>query len=70
MNIPIDNLRDRLEKLPRNKEIIAFCYAGLRGYIANRILRQNGFKCKNLSGGYKVWKMYNQPMENKTSGKI
>jgi NADPH-dependent 2,4-dienoyl-CoA reductase/sulfur reductase-like enzyme/rhodanese-related sulfurtransferase len=62
MNIPIDNLRDHLEKLPRNKEIIAFCYAGLRGYIANRILRQNGFKCKNLSGGYKVWKMHNQPM--------
>ena len=55
INIPIDELRNRLGELPKNKEIIAFCQVGLRGYLACRILSQNGFNCRNLSGGYKTW---------------
>ena len=55
LNIPLDDLRDRLGQLPPDKEIIAFCAVGLRGYVACRILSQNGFRCRNLSGGYKTF---------------
>ena len=48
---------DRLSELPKNKEILAFCQVGLRGYVACRILTQNGFACRNLSGGYKTFRM-------------
>lgn len=53
LNIPVDNLRKRLQELDKNKEIIEYCQVGLRGYIASRILSQNGFKVKNVTGGYK-----------------
>ena len=53
INIPVDSLRDRLNELDKTKEIIAYCQVGLRGYIASRILSQNGFKVKNITGGYK-----------------
>jgi NADPH-dependent 2,4-dienoyl-CoA reductase/sulfur reductase-like enzyme/peroxiredoxin family protein/rhodanese-related sulfurtransferase/TusA-related sulfurtransferase len=56
INIPVDELRSRLDKLPKNKELLVFCQVGLRGYIACRILTQNGFNCRNLSGGYKTYK--------------
>ncbi|MCY9657158.1 FAD-dependent oxidoreductase [Paenibacillus chondroitinus] len=55
INIPVDELRDRLHELDRNKEIWVFCQVGLRGYTASRILAQKGFKVKNLSGGYKTY---------------
>lgn len=56
VNIPLDNLRERLSELPRDKEIIIFCQVGLRGYLACRILMQNGFtNVRNLSGGYKTY---------------
>jgi NADPH-dependent 2,4-dienoyl-CoA reductase/sulfur reductase-like enzyme/peroxiredoxin family protein/rhodanese-related sulfurtransferase/TusA-related sulfurtransferase len=55
-NIPVDELRTRLAELPKDKEILAFCQVGLRGYLACRILSQNGFKCRNLTGGYKTYK--------------
>ncbi len=55
VNIPIDELRGRLGELPRDKEILAFCQVGLRGYLACRILSQNGFACRNLTGGYKTF---------------
>jgi NADPH-dependent 2,4-dienoyl-CoA reductase/sulfur reductase-like enzyme/peroxiredoxin family protein/rhodanese-related sulfurtransferase/TusA-related sulfurtransferase len=54
-NIPLDDLRSRLAELPRDQEILAFCQVGLRGYLACRILSQNGFACRNLSGGYKTY---------------
>ncbi len=57
VNIPIDSLRARLAELPRDKELLVFCQAGLRGYIACRILKQKGFACRNLSGGYKTYCM-------------
>ena len=54
-NIPIDELRDRLEELSRNKELLVFCQTGVRSYLAARILSQHGFKCRNLTGGYKTY---------------
>lgn len=55
VNIPLDALRANLERLDRSKEIYAYCQVGLRGYIAEQILRQNGFRVKNLSGGYRLY---------------
>ncbi|MHC5001037.1 MAG: FAD-dependent oxidoreductase [Planctomycetota bacterium] len=55
VNIPVDDLRNRLNELPKDKELLAFCQVGLRGYLATRILLQNGFNCRNLSGGYKTF---------------
>jgi len=56
IHIPVDDLRTRLGELPKDKEILAFCQVGLRGYLACRILSQNGFTCRNLSGGYKTYR--------------
>ena len=53
INIPVDSLRDRLGEIDKSKEVLAYCQVGLRGYVAARILTQNGFKVKNLTGGYK-----------------
>ena len=55
VNIPVDVLRQRLSEVPKDKEIHIFCAVGLRGYIAQCILRQNGYKTKNLSGGYRLY---------------
>ncbi len=52
LHIPVDTLRERLPELDRGKMYLVFCAAGLRAYIGYRILVQNGFKAKNLSGGY------------------
>ncbi len=56
VNINIDDLRDHLSGLNKEKEYIAYCQVGLRGYLACRVLTQNGFKCRNLSGGYQTYK--------------
>ncbi len=55
INIPVDDLRTRLDELDKNKTYILYCAIGLRGYIAWRILRLKGFKAKNLSGGFLVY---------------
>lgn len=56
LNIPVDLLRSRMSELPSDKRIIIYCAVGLRGYIAYRILTQNGFSnVYNLSGGYKTY---------------
>lgn len=56
INIPVNQLRDRISELDKNKEIVIYCAVGLRGYIAARILRQYGFNnVKNLSGGYTTY---------------
>lgn len=51
LNIPLGQLRQRLEELPRDREIHVFCRSGQRAYYATRILLQHGFKAKNISGG-------------------
>lgn len=60
VNIPLDELRNRLSEVPHNKKIILYCAVGLRGYLASRILSQNGFtQVYNLSGGYKIYSATN-----------
>ena len=51
LNIPIGQLRARLGELPRDREIHVICRSGQRAYLATRILLQNGFKARNISGG-------------------
>jgi len=55
VHIPLDELRDRLDELPRDKELLVFCQVGLRGYLACRVLSQRGFRCRNLTGGIKTY---------------
>ena len=55
ININVDDLRANLEKLDKNKTYAIYCQVGLRGYLANRIMRNNGFKAVNLNGGYNLW---------------
>jgi NADPH-dependent 2,4-dienoyl-CoA reductase/sulfur reductase-like enzyme/rhodanese-related sulfurtransferase len=55
---PLDELRDRLEDLPKDKELLIFCQAGLRGYVAARMLEQHGFQVRNLAGGYRRYAMW------------
>lgn len=55
VNIPLDVLRDHLDELPKDSPISVACMVGLRGYIATRILRQNGFDAIDLSGGYRAY---------------
>lgn len=57
VNIPLDELRSKLNELPKDKTIYVFCQIGLRGYLAARILMQKGYTAKNLSGGLKTYKM-------------
>ncbi|MDF7800973.1 FAD-dependent oxidoreductase [Pontiellaceae bacterium B1224] len=71
-NIPLGQLREKLADLSKDREYLIFCQVGLRGYLACRILNQNGFKCRNLTGGYKTYMMVtaNQPdiiPENETT---
>ncbi len=54
VNIPVDSLRERLNDLDKNKTIVEYCQVGLRGYIADRILSQNGFNVLNVTGGYRT----------------
>ena len=56
INIPVDELRENIDKLDKNKEILVYCKTGVRSYIACRILIQNGFKVKNIMGGYNLYK--------------
>ncbi|MFZ2961260.1 MAG: DsrE/DsrF/DrsH-like family protein [Candidatus Ozemobacteraceae bacterium] len=62
MHIPVDELRGRVSEIPSEKEVLIYCQAGLRGYVAQRILSQKGFKCRNLIGGYKTWAMFHEEL--------
>ena len=56
LNIPLDDLRERLDEIPKDKPVYIYCAIGLRGYLASQILIQRGFSnVKNLSGGYKTY---------------
>src|ERR1035437_5791677 len=60
VNIPLDELRINLKKIPSDKSIYVFCEVGQRAYLAQQILNQSGFnKVFNLSGGYYSWKNCN-----------
>lgn len=63
VNIPLDELRERLSELDRGKSVYVNCFSGLRSYIACRILTQDGFDCRNLSGGYRFYAYVAQDQE-------
>jgi NADPH-dependent 2,4-dienoyl-CoA reductase/sulfur reductase-like enzyme/rhodanese-related sulfurtransferase len=56
INVPLDSLRGRVGELDKSKPIYVICHSGLRGYVAARILSQNGFEAYNLSGGYRLYR--------------
>ena len=55
INIPVDELRDRLAEIDKSKPVYVICQSGLRSYIACRILAGNGYDCYNFSGGYRFY---------------
>lgn len=57
INIPVDDLRERLSEIPKDKPLYVMCQSGLRSYISCRILSQNGYDCYNFSGGYRFYDM-------------
>ena len=64
VNLPVDDLRERLWEVPVGKPVYVICQSGLRSYIACRILAQQGFKCYNLSGG---WRLYEAVVRDRTA---
>ena len=68
ININVDELRKRLDEVPRGKKLVVFCRSGHRSYFASRILMQNGFnEVYNLSGGYMTYKNANQQQGNENA---
>ncbi|PHA69679.1 CoA-disulfide reductase [Bacillus toyonensis] len=55
INIPLDELRDRLDEVPVDKDIYITCQLGMRGYVAARMLMEKGYKVKNVDGGFKLY---------------
>jgi len=58
VNIPIDELRSRLDELPTGRRIATYCQVGQRGYLATRVLLQAGYDVVNVSGGYKTFQLF------------
>ncbi len=57
INIPVDELRERLNELSTEQPVVVYCQVGQRGYLATRILKQSGYEVRNYSGGYKTYKL-------------
>lgn len=55
LHIPIDELRERINEIPKDKLLYIYCQSGLRSYLACRILLQKGYRCKNITGGYGLY---------------
>jgi peroxiredoxin family protein/TusA-related sulfurtransferase/rhodanese-related sulfurtransferase len=66
IQIPLNQLRVRLNELPKDQTIYVYCQVGARGYNAARILMQEGFEVKNLDGGYKTYKNSKYQLRNIT----
>lgn len=63
VNIPLDDLRERIAEVPRERPIVIFCAVGLRGYLAQQILVARGFEnVRNLSGGFKLYEAATTPV--------
>ena len=63
INIPLDELRERLDEIPKDIPIYVHCHSGLRSYLACRILTGNGYDCYNLAGG---WRLYESVINERT----
>ena len=69
VNIPLGTLRNRLGELDKARPVVVHCQVGLRGYLAERILRQSGFTAYNLSGGWLTWKAFHPDQPPSGRGK-
>ncbi|RLS56053.1 MAG: CoA-disulfide reductase [Planctomycetota bacterium] len=58
VNIPVDELRDRLAELSRDRDLAVYCQVGQRGYLATRILLQSGYRVRNIGGGYRTYLLW------------
>ena len=71
LEISLGTLRNNLDKIPKDKILVTTCKLGLRGYLAECYLREQGFDVRNLSGGYMVWKLfYRDEITVPTSGAV
>ena len=70
MNVPLDSLRSRLLEIPKEKDIYITCQIGLRGYLAEQILRGNGYQAHNLLGGYRHYRAREMDMAEQAQTKI
>jgi NADPH-dependent 2,4-dienoyl-CoA reductase/sulfur reductase-like enzyme/peroxiredoxin family protein/rhodanese-related sulfurtransferase/TusA-related sulfurtransferase len=70
INIPLGQLRERLDEIPKDQPLYIYCQAGQRGYFATRILKQSGFEVRNLDGGYKTYKMATRQPKTKEREEI
>lgn len=64
VNLPVDELRERLDEIPRGRDIAVYCQVGQRGYLAMRILRQSGYEAANIGGGYKTYQLWQSSLES------
>ena len=55
VNIPVDELRERIGEIDKTKPVYVICQSGLRSYIASRILTSNGFDAYNFAGGFRFY---------------
>jgi NADPH-dependent 2,4-dienoyl-CoA reductase/sulfur reductase-like enzyme/rhodanese-related sulfurtransferase len=67
VNVPVDELRSRIQELPRDRKIAAYCRVGQRAYLATRLLRQAGFKVSNIGGGYLTYQLWHPKADNRNS---
>lgn len=68
LNIPLDEMRERLAEIPADKPVVLFCAVGLRGYLAQRILMGRGYRnVRNLTGGYKTYSTAVAPLPAPTA---
>ncbi|MDR0961616.1 MAG: FAD-dependent oxidoreductase [Mediterranea sp.] len=71
VNIPVDDLRARINEIPRNRPVVIFCAVGLRGYVAQRILMGQGYtNVRNLQGGYKHFAAATAPLPVPASAEV
>lgn len=68
VNIPVDELRERIDEIPADKRIYVMCQSGLRSYVATRILSNLGYDCYNFAGGYRFYSMIeNEKLASKSA---
>ncbi|MDP8257827.1 MAG: rhodanese-like domain-containing protein [Candidatus Aadella gelida] len=64
INIPVDELRKRIDEVPKDRKVASFCHVGIRAHIACRILKQKGYNVFNVSGGYLTFVNHRDAYDN------
>jgi NADPH-dependent 2,4-dienoyl-CoA reductase/sulfur reductase-like enzyme/peroxiredoxin family protein/rhodanese-related sulfurtransferase/TusA-related sulfurtransferase len=70
INIPLPELRKRMDELSKDRPVNVYCQVGIRGYAACRILTQNGFRVRNLDGGFATYQCANESCDNPVEGPV